>query len=187
MSTKTILLGTVAFLTLATVYLTHSSYPYPSQTMQSIPTVTPTVSLSTISSHPPQLRITLHNPSPNPLTFIRYNSPLDPDILTLGLVRITSLDGEDVSIVAVHLNRMWPPDEADIVELGPGNEERQVVGLAEPGVELEAGRKYLVWVEGSWMGLWGKGKAEVAEEEVESAGVVGGKTRWRSEEVVLRI
>lgn len=92
-----------------------------------------TISLRQRSANPATLAITVNNANSVPVTFLAWDSPLDPLVLRLGALSITPEGSpEELDIPRVKVARATPPGDDALVELAAGaTSEENVVELAE--------------------------------------------------------
>ncbi|KAK2589916.1 hypothetical protein QQS21_012407 [Conoideocrella luteorostrata] len=127
------------------------------------------VSLSQASTSPPTVRVTVTNKNSHPVTIVPYSSPLDGIALGLGLLTITpSGADEPLKLQKIMASRIWPPRPDDLIGLGAGSSDTNDLVLKSPTVPMEKlGKKATVFLEGSWMGVFGRAKDKVKPSDLE--------------------
>ncbi|OLN87407.1 putative secreted protein [Colletotrichum chlorophyti] len=108
------------------------------------------------STSPPTLALSVTNNHDAPLTILRWNSPLDPLALQLGVLSITP-EGRDepLELHTIQLRRMMPPPEEDFVTLQPGERSENEVVLRDSIVPYdELGKTARVAAKGTWRTVW---------------------------------
>ncbi|EXF85064.1 hypothetical protein CFIO01_09630 [Colletotrichum fioriniae PJ7] len=108
------------------------------------------------SENPPTLSFSVENKHDAPLTILRWNTPLDPLAIQVGLVSITPEGkSEPIEVHTVQLRRIMPPRPEDLVTLQPGESQEQEIVLKEPIVALDSlGKTARVAVKGKWQVVW---------------------------------
>lgn len=108
------------------------------------------------SEKPPSLSFSVENKHDAPLTILRWNTPLDPLAIQVGLVSITPEGkSEPIEVHTVQLRRIMPPRPEDLVTLQPGESQEQEIILKEPIVALDSlGKTARVAVKGKWQVVW---------------------------------
>ncbi|KAG7059472.1 putative secreted protein [Colletotrichum scovillei] len=108
------------------------------------------------SEKPPTLSFSVENKHDAPLTILRWNTPLDPLAIQVGLVSITPEGkSEPIEVHTVQLRRIMPPRPEDLVTLQPGESQEQEIVLKEPIVALDSlGKTARVAVKGKWQVVW---------------------------------
>lgn len=141
------------------------------------------ISLQQKSVHPALVGITVTNNNAVPVTFLKWDSPLDPLVLQLGALSITftpssssgissSAQVEELDIPQIKVARRAPPGDESLVELdaGAASEENAVelkdVMVGKPLRELGGGGdgKVTVKCKGRWRAVWAEKKAGLGEE-----------------------
>ncbi|OHE95462.1 hypothetical protein CORC01_09195 [Colletotrichum orchidophilum] len=150
------------------------------------------LSLSQSGTSPPKISVLVKNTHPDtPVTFLKWNSPLDPAALALGQVSIQPAGAfKPIEAHAIMIKRKMPPGAESLVTLRPGESADQVVELREPrvpGYVLEAG-KAKVAMKGRWMAVWpGMTTEEVLQspETLRSVGAGAGSLigEWETETI----
>lgn len=109
----------------------------------------------------PTITNVVTNISPNPITLLRWSSPLDPLALQLGLLHITPAGSDiEMEIPTVMVSRQLPPGREDLVTLGPGESKAQEIELKDIFVPKEKlfpqgdGGQAKVVCKGEWMAVW---------------------------------
>ncbi|KAA8642050.1 hypothetical protein EYZ11_005568 [Aspergillus tanneri] len=107
---------------------------------------------------------TIHNPTPQPITFLRWGTPLDPRADLLGIFHIhdETLD-QPVVLDTVQMNRKWPPSEVDFVQILPASSVEATVSLPLDRNKHEdrSGHEFSVQAKGRWHGVWSGTAKEV--------------------------
>lgn len=132
------------------------------------------------STSPPTIQVSVKNSNPSTtVTFLKWNSPLDPAALGLGLVSITPTgSSEPVSINGIKISRPMPPGEESLVSLSPGESTTDYIVLREPVVPSDVWDKGIATVDmkGRWMAVWpGLTKDDVLQDPQKLKGVGGGQ------------
>jgi hypothetical protein len=189
MNNRTVAFTALTVTILGTLYILYSPSPtnftFIPKTMSSTAANPLRITLSPTSHTPPSLLVTIRNThATSSYTFLKWDTPLDPQALNTGIFHITDLDtGKPLPIVTLKLNRHFPPGKSDLEELPPGAEVATEVVLDRPWMPEKG--KFGVRVEGPWRGFWEGGKDGVGEQELEACG--GEAARFGSEEVVLDV
>ncbi|KAI0416779.1 hypothetical protein F5X98DRAFT_387758 [Xylaria grammica] len=114
------------------------------------------IAQSTVLPRSISVSVTNTHPS-SPVTILKWNSPLDPAALGLGLVRITPANTtEPFHIDAIKIQRLMPPKAESLVTLTPGDSATSTVELRElivPQGLFDAGPAK-VTMKGRWMAVW---------------------------------
>ncbi|KAI0534481.1 hypothetical protein GGR58DRAFT_516083 [Xylaria digitata] len=114
------------------------------------------IAQSTVSPHAISLSVTNTHPS-TPVTILKWNSPLDPAALGLGLVRILPAQTvEQFHIEPIKIKRLMPPKADSLVTLLPGDSTTSTIELRDPIVPKtlwDAGPAK-VTIKGRWMAVW---------------------------------
>lgn len=121
------------------------------------------------SSSPPTLALSVTNNHDAPLTILRWNTPLDPLAIQVGLLSITP-EGKDepLEFPTIQLRRVMPPPQQDIVTLQPGERKEQELVLKEPIVPLDQlGKGGRVAVKGKWQTVWPTTADKLTKETIE--------------------
>ncbi|KAF1981614.1 hypothetical protein K402DRAFT_398372 [Aulographum hederae CBS 113979] len=121
---------------------------------------------------PPTITATITNDHPtDTLTILRWDTPLDPQALALGIFQVTdTATGQPVHSVNLMINRLLPASEDDLIELAPGSEQTAEFILKPPYIDLQAGRHYKIRVKGEWKAIWGIKKDDIAQKALEELG-----------------
>ncbi|KAI1396680.1 hypothetical protein F4819DRAFT_474574 [Hypoxylon fuscum] len=151
------------------------------------------VSVRQVSSSPPTLAIAVTNAHAGPVTILRWDSPLDPLALQLGVVSLArgGSDGGPVDIPTVQVRRMMPPGPDALVTVAAGQTREQLLELREPMVPLRAlrGTSVRVACRGEWTGVWPREADAVSAEALGKAGASedAQKGRFESEAVEIEL
>ncbi|KAK6218799.1 hypothetical protein LQW54_002725 [Pestalotiopsis sp. IQ-011] len=151
------------------------------------------IDVSVTSKQPPTISATVKNTHPSTVvTILKWESPLDPAALGLGLISITPAGAvEPLRINALKISRATPPSADSLITLGPGESATNVVELREPVVPASVWTAYgqaTICLKGRWMAAWpGLTKQELQKDGQKLQGVgagVGSLTRsWESDTV----
>lgn len=117
------------------------------------------VSLSqTSATATPSLSVSVKNTHPStPLTLLKWDSPLDPLALQLGLVSVTPAGASaPVDMPTIKVSRAMPPGADSLVTLQPGESASSVVELRDMFVPKAtwAQGKAEVSMKGRWAAVW---------------------------------
>lgn len=106
----------------------------------------------------PSLFISVKNTHPSiPLTLLKWDSPLDPLALQLGLVSVTAAGAAaPLDIPTIKVSRAMPPGADSLVTLRPGESASSVVELRDTFVPKDtwAKGKAKVNMKGRWAAVW---------------------------------
>ncbi|KKY34267.1 hypothetical protein UCDDA912_g05756 [Diaporthe ampelina] len=121
---------------------------------QASATATPSLSVSVKNTHPS-----------TPLTLLKWDSPLDPVALQLGLVSVTPAGASaPIDMPTIKVSRAVPPGADELVTLRPGESAGCVVELRDmfvPQVAWARGEA-MVSMKGRWAAVWpGLGKDDL--------------------------
>jgi hypothetical protein len=138
------------------------------------------VSISQKSISPLAIILKVSNTGPEPLTFVKWNSPLDPLALQLRLLTIAPAGSNTpLEYPAIKIRRAMPPPVDAYITLKPGESEGQEVVLTEPIIPLEllknaAGQhgNTMVKCTGTWMAVWSGDIGTLSKDNLEN--VIGG-------------
>lgn len=128
------------------------------------------------------------------MTILKWNSPLDPAALGLGLVRIIPAGTtEPIHIEAIKISRLMPPKPDSLVTLLPQDSATNTVELRGPIVSeslWDAGPVKVV-MKGRWMAVWPvltKEDLLLDTERLQSVGAGVGSLigEWESECIEVR-
>ncbi|PWY88849.1 hypothetical protein BO94DRAFT_545924 [Aspergillus sclerotioniger CBS 115572] len=99
------------------------------------------------------IKVTIHNTSNTPITFLNWSTPMDPNADILGVFDIHDADtGEIVHIPTIEMSRRSLPFIDDLVEVPATGMVEAYVEL--PRVPLFHGHRYTIQAQGSWHALW---------------------------------
>ncbi|KAF9870634.1 hypothetical protein CkaCkLH20_11940 [Colletotrichum karsti] len=150
-----------------------------------------TVRIRQSSTSPPTLTLSVTNDHTSPLTILRWNTPLDPVALAVGVLSVTP-EGEDtpLELDLIALKRLMPPPEDDIVTLHPGESREQEVVLREPALPFDKlGKKPRIAAKGKWQTVWPTTADKLSKETIEKLqfgdGVLSGDFETEAIEVTL--
>lgn len=114
------------------------------------------ISQSTVSPH--ALSVSVRNTHPSvPVTVLKWNSPLDPAALGLGLLEIVPAGAsEPIQLRTIKISRLMPPKAESLVTLQPHESATNIVELREPSVpgNLWDAGPVRVTMKGRWMAVW---------------------------------
>jgi hypothetical protein len=126
-------------------------------------TISP-ASQSSSSTEPSSLflNVTLENTSPSqPLSLLRWSSPLDPHADAIGVFSFSSKStGNHAPCINLKINRKIPGSgvfsqgDENIVTIEAGGKIEREAEVRDHEVELEKGETYAVKAKGRWMGVW---------------------------------
>jgi hypothetical protein len=116
------------------------------------------ISQASASSAAPSLSISVKNTHPStPVTLLKWDSPLDPLALQLGLISVTPAGASaPVDMPIINVRRAMPPGTDSLVVLQPGESVSSVVDLRDsfvPGETWDKG-KAKVGMKGQWGAVW---------------------------------
>ncbi|KAI1125545.1 hypothetical protein F5Y10DRAFT_294525 [Nemania abortiva] len=98
-----------------------------------------------------------NNHSSIPVTILKWNSPLDPAALRLGLVHVIPAGAsQPVHIDTIKISRLMPPEANSLVTLFPGETVTNTLELRDPivpSVVWNAG-PVKIKMAGRWMAVW---------------------------------
>lgn len=106
----------------------------------------------------PSLSVSVKNTHPStPLTLLKWDSPLDPLALQLGLVSVTAAEAAaPLDMPTIKISRAMPPGADSLVTLRPGESASSVVELRDTFVPKDtwAKGKAKVNMKGRWAAVW---------------------------------
>lgn len=146
------------------------------------------VSIRQTETSPLSMVIKVTNRNDEPVTFVTYDSPLDPLAFQLGLLRITP-DGSDkpLNMPVIAVRRMMPPPAECVVVLAPGESKEQEVEAIErllPTSKLKGGAT--VACKGQWHNVWPGNRKELVVTD-ESAGESALQGEFESDAIRLTV
>ncbi|GAP92035.1 hypothetical protein SAMD00023353_6100490 [Rosellinia necatrix] len=121
------------------------------------------ISLSQTATSPPTLSVSVRNAhGSETLTVLRWNSPLDPAALALGLVSVTPAGARaPLRMHPVQVSRRTPPTSDDLVTLAPGASASVSLELRAPQVPGDTwtggggdDKPATVALAGAWSAVW---------------------------------
>ncbi|KAF2278569.1 uncharacterized protein EI97DRAFT_448472 [Westerdykella ornata] len=126
--------------------------------------------LSQISKNPPTLLVTVRNGHPSSTyTFLKWDSPLDPQATNLGVFKLLHVpSGNEVATDLIRIRRKMPPSRDDLQEIAPGTQHSMEIVLDKPWMPKTKPTEYKIWVEGEFHGVWEKAAGSVKDEELEA-------------------
>jgi hypothetical protein len=108
---------------------------------------------SLAKGEPCDIKITVENIGNEKVTLLKWGSPLDRISPMLGIFEVRDVEtNAAVEIPVMKLSRKLPPQEDDLVEIGPGDSTEAVVKL--PPFGLQAGHSYSIQAKGWWQAVW---------------------------------
>ncbi|KAH7039856.1 uncharacterized protein B0I36DRAFT_2909 [Microdochium trichocladiopsis] len=134
------------------------------------PSTALSVSISGISSSsPPRVKLAVTNTHSTPVTLLRWNTPLDPMALQLGVLSLTPQGASSpLELATIALRRLMPPPEDQFVTIGPGETATNELELKPPAVNPQelgiAGKTVQVQASGEWGYVWPLGGDVVVSE-----------------------
>lgn len=153
------------------------------------------VTLSQSSTAPHTVSVSVENKHPSTtITVLKWNSPLDPAALGLGLIFIKPAEADEpYHINSIKISRKMPPTEESLVTLGPGENVTNDVELREPIIPSKVwkGGRATVEMKGRWMAVWaGLTKDDLLKDPQKLKGVGGGQESltgyWVSEPIEVK-
>lgn len=106
----------------------------------------------------PSLSISVKNTHPStPLTLLKWDSPLDPLALQLGLVSVTAAGASaPLDMPTIKISRAMPPGADSLVTLRPGESAISVIELRDTFVPKDtwAKGKAKASMKGRWAAVW---------------------------------
>lgn len=179
----------IGVLTTTPFFTTTTSSSSASSTMaSSSPSKDLHVTLAQKSKSPPTITLRVKNIHPStPLTFLTWNTPLDPAILPLGILAVSLPDSADrLNKDSIKISRKTPPAADQFVTLAPGEAREQHVELKRPIVPLDKveGGKVVVRCGGRWGDVW---EEEVGPEEWSARAGKGGSGEWECEALEVEL
>lgn len=133
---------------------------------QASATATPSLSVSVKNTHPS-----------TPLILLRWDSPLDPLALQLGLISVTPAGAPaPIDMPTIEVSRAMPPGADSLVTLRPGESASSVVELRDmfvPEATWAHGRAEIS-MKGRWAAVWpGLAKDDLLR-DLQKLGALGG-------------
>lgn len=148
------------------------------------------VSLRQTSKSPPTVSVKVTNNSPQAVTILTWQSPLDQLALQIGLFNITPEGASGpLDLPVIKAQRKIPPNEESLVSLGPGESKENEVVLKEVIVPIEKirGKKTTLELKSRWHTVWLKARSELTDEEIANLGdggaAVSGEVEAKSIEI----
>lgn len=106
----------------------------------------------------PSLSVSVKNTHPStPLTLLKWDSPLDPLALQLGLVSVTAAGtSTPIDMPTIKVSRAMPPGADSLVTLQPGESSSSIVELRDTFVPKDtwAQGKAKASMKGRWAAVW---------------------------------
>ncbi|PYI04775.1 hypothetical protein BO78DRAFT_347072, partial [Aspergillus sclerotiicarbonarius CBS 121057] len=104
------------------------------------------------------IKVTIHNTSDTPITFLNWSTPMDPNADILGVFEMHDTDtGEIIPLPTIKMSRRGPPFVDDLNEVPATDSIEALVEL--PRVPLIEGHRYAIQAKGTWHAVW-KGPIE---------------------------
>ncbi|KAM0807686.1 hypothetical protein AB5N19_08026 [Seiridium cardinale] len=116
------------------------------------------------------LTFSVTNQNDVPITLLRWESPLDPLALSLGVVKLfVPADSEDaLDIPTIQVRRKMPPGPDSLITIEPGSTAEGSIELKEPRVPLDKLKGDVkVSCKGRWTSVWQKRADQVSQKELE--------------------
>ncbi|KAG4434612.1 hypothetical protein IFR05_009905 [Cadophora sp. M221] len=196
-SNRTFVTTAVAILAFTAIYLIYGDFvtiPSNMTSSLSIPievTLFPETSEQSMFGSA-KLRITLTNTLPYEVFLLRWSSPLDLSVPSIGVVAFTSTKtGTKAPCLDMKINHRVPPDghfsidDQSIVRIPANDKVDTVVEFKEPKVALVKGEEYRAKAEGAWMGVWVNESGQKVEKLSMEDGMRTGE--FASNEVVFQV
>lgn len=134
-----------------------------------------------------KFKVTISNPTTQPITVLTWSSPLDPKAAVSGIFKAVEVGDPEHRIIEgrkIMFRRVTPPPRAELVEILSGDDVTVEVEL--PGFPFESGKSYQMRVEGRWMSAWFVEKDKVTADMLEEFGTKEEMTGiFRSNEVTI--
>ncbi|KAL0938307.1 uncharacterized protein CTRU02_204917 [Colletotrichum truncatum] len=150
-----------------------------------------TVRIRQSSTSPPTLALSVTNDHTFPLTILRWNTPLDPLALQLGVLSVTP-EGKDapLELDTIALRRVMPPPAEDLITLQPGDSKEQEIILRETMLPFDKlGKTPRVAAKGKWQTVWPTTAEKLSQETIEKLqfgeGVLTGEFATEAIEVTI--
>ncbi|KAF4314103.1 hypothetical protein GTA08_BOTSDO01757 [Botryosphaeria dothidea] len=146
------------------------------------------ISLAQKSKSPPTITIRVKNTHPDtPLTFVTWNTPLDPSALPLGVISVAdAASGERLNKDTIKIGRKTPPAPDQFVTIAPGEAREQDLELKGPLVPLDkASGKLKVSCKGAWGDVWAGESVGPSEWQEKSGKGLNGEYESEALEVEL--
>ncbi|UZP37125.1 hypothetical protein NXS19_004941 [Fusarium pseudograminearum] len=126
--------------------------------------------------NPVLMRTAVTNNNDHPVTILNYGSPLDALAIQLGTLYITSKgDSSPLEILEIENDRLWPPMEDALVEIGPGQTAIWESTLQEPVVPMDrVFESATVQLKGTWTAVWPREKEGIDFSELEEGMPING-------------
>ena len=135
------------------------------------------VSLRQSSSSASGVAIKVTNTGKEAVTILRWESPLDPLALQLGLLSLTPAEStEPLKTAVINVSRQLPPDEESLVTLEPGASKENEILFRDPIVPLDQikGKKIAVACKGRWVRVWSGRRSDLSAETIGKLGAGDG-------------
>lgn len=112
---------------------------------------------SSSSSSPPTVKLSVTNNHNQPITVLRWDTPLDPMAFKLGVLSLYKGDGTPLELMTASVRRLMPPAEDQFITIAPGETAVNEVELGAPVVSEDLGlegKKIEVQASGQWTYAW---------------------------------
>ncbi|KAE8154487.1 hypothetical protein BDV25DRAFT_135921 [Aspergillus avenaceus] len=108
----------------------------------------------------------IHNASNQPVTILKWNTPLDPKAAILGVFEVQDqTDGQAVPLDTIKFSRKLPPSADDLLEISPRSSVNTVVKL--PPMALPSSHEFSVRAHGRWHAVWETPVSSVSDAKLE--------------------
>lgn len=123
---------------------------------------------------PTTITFTVTNHHDAPLTVLRWESPLDPLAIQLGVVQFFSPadSSSPLDIPTMQVRRRVPPNQESLITIGPGQSVENSLELREPIVPIDQlkGKEVKLASQGKWVCVWPKTADQLSPKELEELG-----------------
>lgn len=133
-----------------------------------------------------KFKVTISNPTTQPITVLTWSSPLDPKAAVSGIFKAVEVGDPEHKIIEgrkIMFRRVTPPPRTELVEILSGGDVTVEVEL--PGFPFESGKSYQMRVEGRWMSAWCVEKDKVTADMLEEFGTKEMTGIFRSNEITI--
>ncbi|KAF7595674.1 hypothetical protein BBP40_005118 [Aspergillus hancockii] len=112
------------------------------------------------------VKASIHNPSNEPVTMLKWDTPFDPKAGILGVFEVQDkTDGQVVPLDKIKFSRKLPPAADDLLEISPESSVDTVITL--PPMPLPAGHEFLIRAQGRWHAVWETPVSDVNDAQLE--------------------
>jgi hypothetical protein len=163
----------LAFLAAIVVFRVWEQRPTTKVTMAAADTLSQ-LKVSVRKSAPVAITFAVTNNHDSPLTVLRWDSPLDPSAIQLGVLQFFSPpdSSSPLDIPTIRVRRRVPPSQDSLVTLAPGQTVEQSLELKEPIVPVDQLKgEVKVACQGKWLCVWAKTADQLSSKELEELGV----------------